>query len=93
MITIINKAYAQTKVGGNFDAIGNFAPQGIVGGSGDASGVFERFASSLFGFLTTVAGIWFLIYFVIEASNGYLPVETKEKSKKLNTNSPMLLSA
>lgn len=52
------------KIGGKIDSLGGYSPD-VAGGTGDGISNFTKFATNLFGFLTTLAGLMFLLYFVL----------------------------
>jgi cytochrome bd-type quinol oxidase subunit 2 len=61
----MNRLLAQgTKIGGDFNPIGAYAPD-VANGSAVAAEQFTKFASNLIGLLTTVGGLMFMLYFIL----------------------------
>lgn len=74
---------------GTFRGIGGYLPEVEEGGLGTTGTVFGRFFSNILGFLTLLAGIFFLIYFLVGGlswltSSG--KSEQVEKAKQSMTN-------
>lgn len=57
---------AQNKfqLGGEIKKLGGYSPD-VAGGTGTGVANFSKFATNLFGMMTTVAGLMFLLYFVL----------------------------
>lgn len=85
MIKLIPPAQAATTPLGNIDCVGGFCPAA----PGESARVIEILLSTIVGFLTIVAGLAFLIYFLVGGLSWITGGDDKNKvdaAKKYMTN-------
>jgi hypothetical protein len=71
---------------GTIQGSGNFLPSEVPGGSGTGADQIESLISMVIGFLTIVAGLAFLIYFVIGALSWVTAGSDAKKAETAKSN-------